>query len=148
MKKKVVAAPRRPHSISFDDAPTMTQQEFKDECDVNQIVDAYVRTGILPRVNPQQARYGYAPALDFREALELVRQQDSLFSELPAEVRARFQNDTEELLAFIENPENRGEAVELGLLNPAEEVPDDEGSAAAPGDAPPEGGAVVGGASE
>jgi len=38
------------------------------------------------------------------------------FRELPAEIRNRFRNDPEELLRFTENPQNRDEAIKLGLI--------------------------------
>lgn len=126
---------RRPHSISFEDSPSLTQQKFKEECDVNKIVRTYAETGILPHVNRAEQRFGYAPALEFREALELVRAQDDYFNELPATVRARFNNDTEELLEFIENPDNLEEARQLGLAmgEPLQDVgPEEEATAPSP----------------
>ena len=60
-----VKNPRRAHEmprvqIAFP-GPGKTRQSFKDECDINRIVDTYARTGIvnhIPRVAPQ---YGDNP---------------------------------------------------------------------------------------
>ena len=40
------------------------------------------------------------------------------FMALPVEVRAKFHNSPAELIAYLNNPENRSEAVEMGLLPP------------------------------
>jgi hypothetical protein len=36
---------------------------------------------------------------------------------LPADLRARFSNNPEELINFLDNPENKDEAIRLGLLD-------------------------------
>jgi len=63
----VPKAKTRPHAITFTQ-PSLTRQSFKDECDVNQIVQRYTETGMInhiPRTTPQ---YGDAPDGDFFEA--------------------------------------------------------------------------------
>ena len=60
-------AKTRPHAITFTE-PSLTRQSFKDECDVNKIVQRYTETGMInhiPRTIPQ---YGDAPDGDFLEA--------------------------------------------------------------------------------
>lgn len=55
----------RPHAIVFDQSLKLTRESFKDECDPNNIVAQYVKTGLvtsIPRVQPQ---YGDAPDGDF-----------------------------------------------------------------------------------
>lgn len=112
---------RRPHSIDFSGSPSLTQQEFSAECDVNNIVKKYHRTGVLPQGFHGEPRYGYAPAVDFREALEIVMATEEHFMSLPSEIRQRFENDPVELLAFLDDPENLEEARQLGLAKGAEE---------------------------
>ena len=119
--------PRRV-SISFVDAPSMTRQEFKDECDINQIMRRYYKTGVISHVNKYQGVYGDCPASDFTEAVALVERAEGMFSELPAHVRKRFENDPAQFLAFVEDESNREEAVLLGLI----EVPADLRTATAP----------------
>ena len=54
-------------AISFDPERGLTHQSFKDECDINRIVENYARTGIVParRLEPI---YGDAPDADLFEA--------------------------------------------------------------------------------
>ncbi|AXL15424.1 internal scaffolding protein [Microviridae sp.] len=66
-------SPRQPHevprvSISFDPEEGRTHQSFKDECDINRIVDTYARTGVIPHVQLGQPQYGDNPEVDFFEA--------------------------------------------------------------------------------
>lgn len=61
------AQARRKHSIEFT-APSMTHQSFKDECEINNIVDKYTRTGILTHLKRGEPQYGDAPDQTFFEA--------------------------------------------------------------------------------
>lgn len=92
-----------------------TRQSMRDECDVNLIVGRYQRTGILPEGSSRMASYGFAPALELQEALETVAKAQSMFMDLPSKVRRRFDNDPVSFLAFLQEPENYEEAIELGL---------------------------------
>jgi len=97
--------------------PSRTKQSFKDECDINKIVASYVKTGVVTHVADHKATYGFAPAVDFKEALDLVDKAETMFSELPSALRTKFKNDAGEFLAFVENPDNRSELALMGLLN-------------------------------
>lgn len=58
---------RRRCQVEYDPERGLTRQSFKDECDVNRIVDTYARTGIIPaqRLEPH---YGEAPESTLFEA--------------------------------------------------------------------------------
>lgn len=105
--------------------PSKTKQSFKDETDINKLMDRYAKTGQVPAVNNRQPQYGYAPSADFQEALELVQNAKTMFSELPSKVRQNFDNDPAKLLAFVENPENGPEQYAAAGLTeaPADENP-------------------------
>lgn len=114
------------HSVN----PTMTQQHFKDDCDVNVIVNRFLKTGQFPPVDPR-AMYGDfldAPQ-SYRDALDQVIAAEDQFMSLPANIRERFDNDPANLLDFLSDEKNREEAVSLGLLPkvasaPSEGVPE------------------------
>lgn len=102
--------------------PTLTQQHFKDECDINYILNTF---GIdaLP-VNPLQPRYGdFTDVVDYHSALNAVIAAEDEFMALPANIRSRFDNDPSKLIDFMENPANLAEAQSLGLVNKTEPVP-------------------------
>lgn len=133
----VVPVPERPEvRCAFDIPPhhgtagppgrTGAKQSFKDECDINQIMAKFQRTGVLEHVSKYEGAYGECPSHDFREALEIVANAQEMFAELPSEVRRRFDNDPEEFLKFCENEENRDEAIKLGLLEGLEKETPEE----------------------
>lgn len=134
-------------SMSFADSEPVTQQHFRDECDINLMMKRYQRTGILPG-DPGRALVGsygdFSEVPEYREALEIIRRAESQFQALPAMVRDRFKNDPAQLLAFVQDKGNREEAIKLGLIEaPPEKA---EPSTAKPaggagGDTPPKAGA-------
>lgn len=98
--------------------PITKQSEMKS-CDINQIVK-----------NPQmmmQAALTAKPYFgdfsepeDYHLALDRVLKADTAFSTLPSKLRKRFDNDPAELLKFLADEKNRDEAIQLGLVLPAE----------------------------
>lgn len=100
------------------DGPSMTKQSFKDECDINNIMAKFERTALLEHVNQHQGNYGDftdAPQ-DYHEAMNQVIAADDMFQTIPAKLRAAFNNDPGEFLAFTNDPENLDRMRDLGLL--------------------------------
>jgi len=102
---------------------TLTQQHYKDECDINNILRQFNVTGLLPET-PLSPRYGdFTGISDYHTALNQVIAAEDEFMRLPVDLRARFENDPEQLIEFIENSDNKDEAIKLGLINKPEELP-------------------------
>lgn len=100
--------------------PTLTQQQFVEESDINYIAERYGLTGELPTVL-NLPRYGdFSGIFDFQTAQNAVRAAVEQFMTLPAKLRSRFDNQPQKLLAFLEDPENRAEAEFLGLVKKQE----------------------------
>jgi phage internal scaffolding protein len=96
--------------------PSMAQQQFREECDINTIMERFGRTGelIAPIRMPQ---YGdFDGVNDYHSAMNAIVEAQSAFDQLPAKTRARFGNDPAEFLEFCFNEENRDEAIRLGLV--------------------------------
>ena len=99
-----------------EQAQGRTHQEFKDECDVNLIIPKYDRTGLLTHVNEAVAQYGdYSEVNEYQESMNLVLQAQQSFGEIPANIRAMFNNDPGIFFEFATDPKNREKMVELGL---------------------------------
>lgn len=92
------------------------KQAFKDECDINNILQRYQKTGVLEHVARRKPQWGDVPAVDFQRAMEIVAEGNSMFEELPGSIRARFNNDPAEFLQFMQDEDNLAEARELGLI--------------------------------
>jgi phage internal scaffolding protein len=96
--------------------PSMAQQQFREECDINIIMERFGRTGelIAPVRMPQ---YGdFDGVNDYHSAMNAIVEAQSAFEQLPAKLRARFSNDPAEFVEFCMNDENRDEAIRLGLV--------------------------------
>lgn len=96
---------------------TLVKQSFKGECDINNIMARFTQTGVIAHVARHSPEYGFATSQDLREALETIQIAQNMFDELPAQLRSRFGYDPGAFLEFVQNPDNKAEMAELGLLN-------------------------------
>ena len=105
-------------AIDFSNSPSLTQQSFVDECDINNIMARFEATGILPE-NPFEPRFGDATIYpEYHEAQNIMAEAHETFAALPAKIRERFHNDPAEYLSFFSDDNNLNEAISLGLINP------------------------------
>lgn len=95
-------------------------QSQKDEADINNIVRNFGVTGKLPE-NVRIPEYGdfEIGVDDYRSAIHAVREAEKSFMAMPADVRARFQNDPQQFLEFCADINNLEEMRKLGLAVPA-----------------------------
>ena len=56
---------------------------------------------------------------DYHSAMNVLAKARDEFMTLPANLRARFENDPQRLMEFLGDDKNRDEAVSLGLVRPA-----------------------------
>lgn len=135
-------APSAGISIS---SPSLTQQQFADEADINKLVKRYEVTGmyyppdVIVSRKPQYGDFtGVKSAFDAYLAAEaFLDDAHAQFDELPSNVRSRFDNDPSVMLEFLEDPSNYDEAKRLGLIEEIQDVVQ-----------PREGGAVYSAATE
>ncbi|AXH74724.1 MAG: internal scaffolding protein [Microviridae sp.] len=96
---------------------SLTQQHMAKECDINEIVRQFGLTGVLPNKYEAPVYADFTDVGDYRTALQAVREAGEKFMELPAELRARFENDPQRLIDFVGDERNRHEAFTLGLVS-------------------------------
>lgn len=110
------------------DLPSRTKQQFAQECDINNIMARYQKTGAIAHANQNEARYGFATGLDFRESIELVKEAQDQFNDLPSSLRKKFGNSPQNYLEFVQDPANQDEMIRLGMATdtrpPAETPPE------------------------
>lgn len=133
--------------------PDRTKQSFLEECDINNILKQFKATGQLRHVAAQAATGRYADLpdeVDFQASMNIVLEAESAFASLPARLRNRFHNDPAEFLAFMADPRNAKEMIDLGLATDATpppppvqkvEIVPAEGQQGGAGGTPPAGGA-------
>lgn len=103
--------------------PSLTKQSFKDEADVNNILQKYTESGVLPSSLQGDPLYGdFAEVPSFQESQNIVIKAEMQFQGLSAQVRKRFNNEPEEFLAFVNDPKNANEMVSLGLAFKKDEI--------------------------
>jgi len=116
-------SPKVDVAITFPAVSPVTKQEFKDECDINILMSRYESTGELPAINERAPQYLDATGYDYQTAMNFVAGANTLFHELPASMRNRFENDPAQFLDFCSMEKNRPEMAEMGLLkDPSEWV--------------------------
>lgn len=113
--------PRNPYSekpqtgVSFAGQVSRTKQAHKSECDINNIMARFQKTGAMTHFNRHSPSYGFATSDTFHEAMQTVQRAEQMFGDLPANLRRKFDNNPAGFLAFVQNPENLPEMIELGL---------------------------------
>jgi phage internal scaffolding protein len=127
MKMKTVFC-RSPYNYDMDlasdkaglscDDPSLTQQQFKEESDINTIVNRFMKSGVLPTPVNMPQYLDYEGVFDYQSAMNAVRSADEQFMRMDAKVRARFNNSPQEFLSFFADPANTDEAIRLGLAVP------------------------------
>jgi len=109
--------------------PSLTQQNMKDQTDVNKIIKKYMKTGEWTHLSKKQGAYGDVSQItDYQQCMQKVLDANSAFASLPSQLRLRFENDPSKLLEFIQNVNNKEEAISLGLIDKPEEklIPTEE----------------------
>lgn len=129
-------------AATVNDQPSLTQQQFTAETDLNVIMERY---GVTNRAIPAGAWPKGMPTIDLtefsgmelRDAMDRIEEAKQAFGNLPATIRSRFNNNPAEMWEFLNNPLNGEEAVTLGLLQKREPVaPVSTAAPAAPTSAP------------
>lgn len=108
------------------------KQSFAAECDINNILKKYVKTGLLPIVAKSPSFDDFSDVVDYQSAMNVVLSAQGAFAELPSKVRARFGNDPANFMSFMANPDNADEAISLGLATRREPIVDGSDPAVLP----------------
>ena len=121
-------------AATYNDEPSLTQQQFTPETDLNEIMRQY---GVTDRAAEPAAfapgtlaiDYTHLEGLEYRDVLDRMREAQQAFAQLPADLRRRFNNKPEDLWDFVNDPRNDEEAVKMGLLKRQNSSPNAEPAA-------------------
>lgn len=117
--RTVYSARDEEHKGILFTSDSLAQQHFRDECDVNVIVDRYVKTGVIEHtaeIPPHFADVSDIP-MNLFDAYNAVEAAEAAFMDLPAKLRKSLDNDPSRLSEWLSDPSNRQAAVEYGLFN-------------------------------
>ena len=118
---------------------SMTQQHFKEESEINNIIKKHDKNGIIESVARGNARYGdFSLVQDYKSSLDTIREANDNFMEIPSEIRKQFNNNAGEFFNFVQDPNNQSELIKMGLTKtpesatpvadkPSSEVPSEDG---------------------
>lgn len=84
--KHAYSEPFRGSDLDCKDA-SLAQQQFKDEVDINFLLERFKVTGQLPQGVHVPSYGDFRGVSDYRTAADLIRKADNAFMELPADVR-------------------------------------------------------------
>jgi len=105
----------RDRTYAAESTGPAAHQSFKDECDINNILAKYVKTGAISHYAQHGAAYGDYASIDYQQAQNQLIAARDMFSQLPAKVRKQFDNDPAAFLTFVDDPDNAEQMVEMGL---------------------------------
>lgn len=105
---------------------SLTKQSFADEVDINTIVKRFGLTGELPHDVAMPEYRDYEEVIDFHSAMNAVAKANESFSLMPADIRARFNNNPAEFVDFCLDDGNIVEAAKLGLVPSKVDKPNDK----------------------
>lgn len=104
--------------------PSKTDTSYAKDCDVNEIIRRFKKTGHISHLAKGQASYSDVSEIpDLVTAMDQVSKAQQAFDALPADIRLRFGNSPVNMVNFIADESNRSEAEKLGLLKKLEPVP-------------------------
>lgn len=95
-----------------------TKQSQEAQCNINNIIKMYTVTGTLTHISEALGEYRdmTLQPKDMHECMNIVANAQSLYHELPAEVRKATGHNVANFLPYIDDPENIDKCVEMGLL--------------------------------
>ncbi len=92
------------------------KQSMREECDVNKIVEHFVKTGLIDHLAEGVPEFVDVSELgDYRSIIEQVRKVEMYFAGLPALVRTAFSNDASMFMDYLETDPSTEDLETLGL---------------------------------
>lgn len=119
MPKFVTAYGPKTVILTPSGGPSMTRQSDALGTSIERILASHDASMIeQARIANPGAYMDCCEATDYRSSMHKVMEAERVFMALPAVLRARFNNDPAEYLAFAQNPANFDEMVTLGMAVP------------------------------
>jgi len=98
----------------------LTEQNHKDETDINNIVRKYNKTGLIDHLNQFEKQYADMTGYDYQDAMNTVAAANTMFEGLPSAIRNKFDNDPAKFIDFVDDESNADKLVEMGLAKKPE----------------------------
>lgn len=104
---------------------SLTRQSEASQADINAIMKRFESAGVIPVSERPGVFADVSHIGNYQDALDRVRRADEYFMQLPAGIRAKYDNSVAKLLDVLNNPteEQLQELADDGIV-PFEEVPE------------------------
>jgi len=113
---------RRRVQLDFSDEPLLTEQAHAKTADINEIVRRHGANAFhrqyVEMLQSGAMRFDDVTGNDFQEASVIIAKAQQSFGQLPAELRAKFENNPAKFLDFVQNPDNGPALIDMGLASP------------------------------
>lgn len=109
----------------FSQSPSMVQPQFSEEADINNIMQKYAKTGVLPTPNRMAQYLDVSEGYDYSLLQDKLLNMNQMFSELPSQVRQELRTPQEFYEAF-QSPLGLAKLEALGIISkkePAQAAP-------------------------
>ncbi len=118
-----------------------TKQAFKDECDINRVLDRAIHGASLAHLKAHEGTYGDFSDFDeqsYELMLGRVSDAKTVFYDLPAELRNEFDNNPGKFFGFVNDPANADKLEEIfpTLAAPGRQMPNVDTGVATPTEPP------------
>ena len=118
----------RKGQLAFTDEH-LTTQAYKDDCDINSVMARAAKGASLSHLANHGGSYGDFSEWDantYNDMRNTLARAETIFNDLPAELRDEFSNDPGAWLAFVNNPDNKDRLEEIypTLAQPGKQLPD------------------------
>lgn len=110
---------RKPVKMIFT-KKTKTMESEKDSCDVNRIMNHYLRYGVVPDgVTVKTPKFGdFSNIPTFQDAQNMMRQAEDVFLRVPIEIRRACDHNAAKVMDFLNDPNNKDVLKKYGMLKP------------------------------
>ena len=96
---------------------SMTQEHFREETEILNIIKRHDRNGVIDHINKGSAIYGdFSEITDYRDMIHKLREADSAFAQVPSDIRKRFENDPAKFFNFVTDSSNYEALADMGLV--------------------------------
>lgn len=108
---------------------SLTKQSFRQETDINRLLDRAQKAGTLSHLEKYQPMYGEMSDFNFFEAQVMLSKGREAFMELPSEIRKEFNQSPKEFFDFVNDPANKNNLAEKlpALAKPGRQIIDVSG---------------------
>lgn len=124
-----LTARRLKYGLDCSGEPSLTKQTFKDQCDINRVLDRAKTGAGLSHLANYGGLYGDFSNWDERTYEDMQSEMArgvSIFNDLPAELRQEFDNNPGKFFGFVNDPANQERLEEIFpvLAQPGLQFPD------------------------